>query len=159
VFAALVLLAAAPQKPVVPAAPPAPVRNVVDGPILAVIDKWVDAVEKSDRDRLLSLVWVDGVVVTVSASGTGGARPSSRNVSWIEFSRRMPAAGNTMTEHVTDRVVRTDGTIATVWGNAQTRLNGHLLSCGNDTFDLLRGNDGWKILNIVRSQRTSGCGE
>jgi hypothetical protein len=53
--------------------------------------------------------------------------------------------------------VQIDGNIAMVWVPYTFKVDGTLLHCGVDHFDLVRENAEWKVLNETWSQRTTGC--
>ncbi|WP_445193076.1 DUF4440 domain-containing protein [Sphingomonas sp. Tas61C01] len=54
--------------------------------------------------------------------------------------------------------VEIDGDIAMIWGRYDFLMNGKVVHCGYDHFDMVRENGSWKIQNITWSSRTTGCG-
>ena len=56
-----------------------------------------------------------------------------------------------------DPEVRIDGGLATVWAEYTFRVNDTISHCGVDAFQLVRTGDGWKILFVSDTRRTTGC--
>ena len=55
--------------------------------------------------------------------------------------------------------VQIDGSLAVVWAEYQVRRDGRVTHCGFDSFQLLKLNGKWKIMNIADSFKQQGCGE
>ena len=60
-------------------------------------------------------------------------------------------------ERIYDVEVRVDGRIASVWAPYTFYLDGRVLHCGIDSFELLRGAGGWKITQVADTRRTDAC--
>ncbi|QTN20141.1 hypothetical protein HZ989_03430 [Brevundimonas sp. AJA228-03] len=60
-------------------------------------------------------------------------------------------------EILTDPIIAIDGDIAMVWGPYVFKLDGRVVHCGSDHFDLIRRDGVWKIAGITWNQRTTGC--
>jgi hypothetical protein len=60
-------------------------------------------------------------------------------------------------ERIYDVEVRIDGRVASAWAPYTFYLDGRVLHCGIDSFELLRGADGWKITQVADTRRTDGC--
>ena len=50
-----------------------------------------------------------------------------------------------------------DGNLAHVWTFYTLHVGERFIHCGYDSFQLLRGDDGWKIVNVADTRRTENC--
>ncbi|MGH7459947.1 MAG: tetratricopeptide repeat protein [Longimicrobiales bacterium] len=62
-------------------------------------------------------------------------------------------------EAIRNSVVYIDADLAHVWAEYQVRRAGAVSQCGYDSFQLVRSDGGWKILNVSDTFRTTGCGQ
>ncbi len=53
--------------------------------------------------------------------------------------------------------VRIDGTLATVWAAYDFHFGAVPSHCGTDAIQLLKTGDGWRIVSLADTYRTSGC--
>ena len=53
--------------------------------------------------------------------------------------------------------VRVSGTLATVWADYDFHLGGEFSHCGVDALQLLRFEDGWKIVSLADTYVREGC--
>ncbi|HEX9164582.1 MAG TPA: VOC family protein, partial [Gemmatimonadales bacterium] len=60
-------------------------------------------------------------------------------------------------ERIYNPEVRLDDHLATVWVEYDFLVNGAVSHCGVDSYQLVRTADGWRILQIVDTQRRTGC--
>ena len=126
-----------------------------DKEVLATVDALLATLETGDAPALLKLVYPEG---RVTGRGTfpGGAS-GLRSRSFTEYAARM-IPGSGFIERLTNLVVEQDGDVALVWAPFTILMDGKLVSCGYDHFDLIRENGAWKVMNLTFSSRTQGCG-
>ena len=67
--------------------------------------------------------------------------------------------GPAIEERYRDPNVRIHDNLATVWIAYTFYMNEEISHCGEDTFQLARGAEGWKIIAIADTQRQVGCEE
>jgi hypothetical protein len=67
--------------------------------------------------------------------------------------------GPAIEERYRDPKVRVHDNLATVWISYTFYVNEEISHCGEDTFQLARGAEGWKIIAIADTQRRVGCEE
>ena len=60
-------------------------------------------------------------------------------------------------EVMPDPIIAIDGDIAMVWGRYVFKLDGRVVHCGSDHFDLIRRDGVWTIAGITWNQREKGC--
>ena len=53
--------------------------------------------------------------------------------------------------------VEIDGDIAMVWAPYTFLVDGTPQQCGAEHYDLVRQKGVWRVLNVTRSSRTTGC--
>lgn len=126
-----------------------------EGQVMAPIEAMLAALGREDGAALLALVRPEGGA-TVASESADGAR-SVRRFTWAEFAAQLKPGPDRFEESLGAPAIETDGDIAMVWAPYIGRLNGKVVHCGYNHFDLVRENARWRILNITWSQRTTGC--
>ncbi len=74
-----------------------------------------------------------------------------------EFSKFFADKKDDIKENMYDPKVKLFGDLATVWGRYVFFVNGKILHCGVDTFNLVRIDEGWKIVNAASTIEPQGC--
>lgn len=91
-------------------------------------------------------------------TGTRDGAPFARVNSADDFLRSIgAAAGRALEERIYHPEVRLDDHLATVWVEYDFLVDGTVSHCGVDSYQLVRTGEGWKILQIVDTQRRTGC--
>jgi len=91
-------------------------------------------------------------------TGTRDGVPFARVNSADAFLQSIAAAtGRALEERIYNPEVRLDDHLATVWVEYDFLVNGAVSHCGVDSYQLVRTADGWRILQIVDTQRRTGC--
>lgn len=126
-----------------------------DKEVLAVVYTLFAKLEAGDGPAVLQLVYPQG---RVTARGTlRSGFTGLRSQSFAEYAAAMKL-GAGFHEEIGDMVVERDGDIAMVWAPFTVSIEGKVVSCGYDHFDLVRENGVWKVMNLTFSSRTEGCG-
>ena len=60
-------------------------------------------------------------------------------------------------ERISDEVVQVDGPLATAWMRYTFYAGTRLSHCGVNSFELVRGAEGWRITSIADTRRREGC--
>lgn len=120
---------------------------------LAAAQGLLAAMSSGDAAAFAALTVPEGL-----ATGTGvrDGKPYVRTRNWSAFAAQVKP-GNGVVERMPDAEVRTDGDIAMVWGPFTLTVNGNLVHCGINHFDLVRQDGRWRVLNGTWTQRTEGC--
>ena len=122
--------------------------------VLATVHELFDAMRDKDADRLRAVFHPDAVLLSVTSrdgEGALGRTPIDR------FIESVSTATAYLDEEIWDEEVRIDGALATVWTPYRMIVDGTLSHCGVDAFQLLRTNEGWKIIHIADTRRREGC--
>lgn len=123
---------------------------------IEVVKKTFDAMRTRDTATIRSLFDTAARLVT-TASRDG--QPVVRSTKMSDFIKRVASAPptDTLIETIYDTEVRVDGNLATVWTGYDFHVNSRFSHCGVDAFQLVRTNEGWKIVAIADTQRREGC--
>ena len=90
-------------------------------------------------------------------TGTREGAPFVRVNSADEFLKAIGAAGGGLEERIQEPEVRIDDNLATVWTRYTFFRNGSPSHCGVDSYQVVRLPEGWRILQVVDTQRRAGC--
>jgi predicted enzyme related to lactoylglutathione lyase len=143
----LLLLAAAPA----PAAAQADDRQAV----LALVDRLFAGLKAGDTAAMRAVLHPAARIIQ---TGTREGTPFARVNSADDFLRSIgAAAGRKLEERTYNPDVRLDDNLATVWVEYDFLVDGAVNHCGVDSYQMVRGSGGWQILQIVDTQRRTGC--
>jgi len=122
--------------------------------ILAVVDRFMDAISTNDN-ALMAELRIDGGSTIVSRPGPAGSEGPlvTRRVFTPSTSSR-PATGR---ERYWDPVVHVRGGIAVVWTPYEYWADGKSSHCGIDVFDLMKDKGAWKIANAMWTVEPDAC--
>ena len=112
--------------------------------ILAVLQAFFDGLA-GDADLIANVVDPDIVMQSTDAR-TGTAVFGSSTLDGLL--RRVETGEVVMTERIWDADVRVAGALATVWTPYDFYMGSDFSHCGIDVATLMRGEGGWKIINL-----------
>ncbi len=146
----LVLLAAATP-------PAASGQTSPDKEVLAVVGRLFDAMRAGDSAMARSAFDAMARLVSVSPPDSSGLH----HVSVSPVDGFLAAIGTPHTdvwdERIFDTEVRVDGGLASVWTKYAFYRGQTLNLCGVDVFELALRPDGWKIIHVADTRRTTNC--
>ena len=143
----LLLLAMAPSQ----AAAQADDRQAV----LSLVDRLFAGLKVGDTAAMRAVLHPDARIIQ---TGTREGAPFVRVNSADGFLRSIgAAAGRALEERTYHPEVRLDDNLATVWVEYDFLVDGVVNHCGVDSYQMVRGDGGWRILQIVDTQRRTGC--
>jgi len=148
----LVLHLPAPAGLTAQAAPPGEAEAVI-----RVVTDVFDAMRGRDTVALRAAFHPEARLVTVVPGGAGG--DAVRVGSVDAFVEAVGSGDAHLDETIHDPVVRIDGDLAGLWTYYELRVDGELSHCGVDALHLVRGGEGWKIVNLADTRRREGCRE
>ena len=117
----------------------------------AVNDLFI-AMKNSDSAGLSNAFDDSAVLQTLVVDGNGVT--TARSYPVAEFATaigRLPKGA--ADEQIRIETLRVDGPLAIIWAPYHFYYNGTLIHCGVDSFQLIRGRRGWKILYIVDTMK------
>jgi hypothetical protein len=119
--------------------------------ILAVVDRFMDAVSASDFAAIAKLRLEPSYNI-VEGPGAGGRTRVTRRV----FNADTAKAGN-YRERYWDPIVHVRGSIAIVWTPYEFWQDGKTSHCGIDVFELVKEQDTWRIANMMWTVEPDAC--
>ena len=139
-----------------PPANPLPYASADEQAVLTPVKAALAGIAAHDAGAIQAQLTGEGgaTVVVQNADGTS----KIDHLAWPQFLAAIRPSGDSYEERITDPAIESDGHVALVWSPYVFYLNGKPHHCGTDHFDLVRQSDGWKIVNITWSQRTTDCG-
>jgi hypothetical protein len=63
----------------------------------------------------------------------------------------------TFKEIIHDYLIQSDGLLGIAWTPYSFIINDNLSHCGNNSFQLVKTEEGWKIFSIVDTRKREGC--
>jgi len=138
-----------------PPANPIPYAPADVDAVMAPVNAALAGIAAHDASAIQAQLAADGgaTVVIENADGT----TKTEHLAWPQFLAGIKPGDDSYQERLSDPAIESDGHVALVWSPYVFYLNGKPHHCGTDHFDLVKQADGWKIVNITWSQRTTGC--
>ena len=119
------------------------------------VTRFFDAMRAGDGDGLASLFHPDATMKSVSVVD-GQARVNHAEVA--RFTSQVGAPRTQLwDERISNLEVRVDGPFATAWMDYSFYADETFSHCGVNTFELLRSEEGWLVLGITDTRRTTDC--
>jgi hypothetical protein len=94
--------------------------------------------------------------MTVVVERPGGERVIAQ-MTLQEFVGGLTPGPERYEEVMPDPTIAIDGDVAMVWGFYLFKVDGAIVHCGSDHFDMIRREGVWVINAITWNQRTEGC--
>ena len=130
----------------------APDQEAIEKTILTLFD----GMRQADSTLILSVMHPEMSLQTVVVNPQGEV--VLRSTPMEAF---IQAAGGTREdvwdEQISGLVVLQDGPLSTVWMDYEFYRNDEFSHCGVNTMNLVRQEEGWKIISIVDTRRRDGC--
>jgi len=145
-FAALAL-AATPVRPL-------HAQTADEKAVLEVVQRLFDGMRANDSAMVRSAFHPEARLIT---RATREGRVVVNVVGIDAFVRSVAGAGRPLDERIYDPEVRVDGDFAQVWTYYTFHLGETFSHCGVDGFQLVRTEEGWKIVSIGDTRRKEGC--
>jgi predicted enzyme related to lactoylglutathione lyase len=96
----------------------------------------------------------------VIQTGTREGAPFARVNTLNDFLASIGSAkGRGLEERIYTPKIRIDDNLAVVWVYYDFRVGGQISHCGVDAYHVVRLAEGWRILEIVDTQRREGCAD
>jgi hypothetical protein len=134
------------------AQPGTQVPPAAEAEILAVIDQFMIAISTKDND-LMARIRVEGTFSVVERPAEGG----KGTVVTRRPDKPITPGGETFLERYWDPIVHVRGSLAVVWTPYEFWRDGKTSHCGIDTFDLMKDQGQWKIVNAMWTVEPDAC--
>lgn len=121
--------------------------------VVMVVNQLFEAMRTKDEASLRGVFAAEVAVTAISP--TQGARTTMGAPD--SFVNSIMGADSELIERMWDAEVRMDGDLATLWAPYDFYRGDTFSHCGYDSFQLLRGEDGWRIISVAFTRRFDGC--
>lgn len=123
--------------------------------IKKVINTMFDGMRKGDSTMVKS-AFAPGVIMQTIASKDGNTRVRTDNAQGF-----LKAVGTPHSEIWDERItfdqISIDASLTSVWTSYKFYLSDKFSHCGVNSFQLVKLNDGWKIVHLIDTRRKENC--
>ena len=131
-----------------------------EGADVRVVNSTMEAVEiarnEPGREVVFAAVGFETTAPATAAAVKAARREGLANFSVLPCHKLVPPA---MEALLADPEIRIEDNLAAVWLEYAFYVGDRLDHCGEDHFQLARTTEGWKIIAIADTQRSSGCSD
>jgi hypothetical protein len=124
--------------------------------VKATINLLFDGMRKADTTMLRKAFATQNTMQTIAKTTNGKMVVKTENVN--DFIKSIGAPHK---EIYDERIVFTkiliDANLASVWTNYKFYVGDKFSHCGVNSFQLFKGDDGWKIIYIIDTRRKDNC--
>lgn len=135
------------------AAEPASAQSQDERDVVAAVQALFDAMATCDAAAVRARSMPEGRLYRVVVGGDAPARSST----FEEFANSLATCGGTRLERMWEPQVRVHKGIATLWAPYDFWLDGTFSHCGIDSFELVKGEGGWKLTGATYTIERTGC--
>ena len=123
--------------------------------ILTVIQKMVEGMRLGNEKLFVSVFDSSAVLMSV---GSALGKSTVHSDDYISYARAVGTPHpQVWDERIANPVIHINGDLASVWAEYSFYLGDKINHCGVDSFQLVKRDDGWKILVIVDTRKREGC--
>lgn len=124
--------------------------------VKAAVNQLFTGMKTSDAELVRTAFADSAVLQTIARNKEGKIIIRDESVSDFAGSvAKLPKGA--ADERIEFAVVKIDGPLASVWTPYKFYFNGQFSHCGANSFQLVRGEKGWKIQYLIDTRRKQGC--
>jgi len=112
--------------------------------VLAVVQAVFDGINQGDGSLIMDAFLADGRVGAIRRPGAPVSASTAQGMA-----AQIQEASADYVERMWNPVVEVSGSLASVWAPYDFYIDGEFSHCGVDLFQLVRGDSGWKIRDLV----------
>lgn len=124
--------------------------------VKATINNLFSGMKAADTTLIRGAFATNSIMQTIATTKEGKAMV--RTESLANF---IKSVGTPRPEKLDERIVFTkvliDGNLASVWTDYKFYIGEKFSHCGVNSFQLFKGDDGWKIIYIIDTRRKDNC--
>ena len=121
------------------------------------IETFFDGFHKQDSLIMKATLGESPVLQSIGATKAGGVQLKSDNFeSLLKSIVSIPDSIN-FQERIKSFNIQIDGAMANAWTPYEFWINEQFSHCGVNSFQLFKGEAGWKIIYLVDTRRKEGC--
>lgn len=121
--------------------------------VLAVVTGLFDAMARGDTAGMRGFLHPEGRIVQTGFREGAPFHRLNTVTAFLGSIGGAVAQGRKLEEKVFDPEVRIDDNLAQVWARYEFYVDGTMSHCGVDSYHVIRTAEGWRILEIVDTQR------
>ena len=123
--------------------------------VMTVINKLFQGMRLGNEKLVLSAFDSSAVLMSV---GSSLGKTIVHSDDYLSFAKAVGTPHpQVWDERISNPVIHISGDLAVVWSEYSFYLGDKLNHCGIDSFQLVKRDDGWKILVIVDTRKKAGC--
>lgn len=127
-----------------------------DAEVKAVIESLFDGMRAKNADQIAAVFSENAIMQTIETTGETGVVKAGSVADFVKGIANLPTETK-LDEKITDYQIKIDGPMATAWTPYEFYLNGNFSHCGVNSFQLVKMEEGWKIVYIIDTRRKEGC--
>ena len=131
-------------------------KNSEEETIKNTINFLFDGMRNSDTTMIRKAFAAKNTMETIAINKDGKAVVRTENVNSF-----IKSIGTPHTEKYDERIefnkILIDGNLASVWTNYKFYVGNKFSHCGVNSFQLFKGDEGWKIIYIIDTKRKENC--
>lgn len=121
-----------------------------------VIETMFDGMRAGDSSMVHSAFMDEAAMQTIAANREGQIK--LRDEKLIDFLNAVGTAHDQVwDERILSYEIKIDGAMASVWTPYEFYAGKQFSHCGVNSFQLMKGKEGWKIIYLVDTRRREGC--
>ncbi len=124
--------------------------------VRAVIETLFDGMRAKNTDMISSAFDPKALMQTIVVTDSGAETRSNVVQDFVARIGQAPE-DTQLDERITDYQIKVDGDLASAWTPYQFYVNDEFSHCGVNSFQLVRMEEGWKIVYIIDTRRKEGC--
>ena len=121
--------------------------------------QFFEGFHKKDSTLMQEVVHKDIILQTTFTNKKGEAILKNQDAKGFIKAVVSRAESPTWNEKILSYNVQVDGNMANIWTPYEFWLDGKLLHCGVNSFQLFKDNGAWKIIYLIDTRRKEGCQE
>lgn len=132
-------------------------QSTSEAEVKAAIEAFFEAFHKQDTVALKTMA--KGNIKMQSISKNKDGKNVLNEIDYSQFISSIGSIpkGRLFEEKLLDYQIRVDGDMANAWTPYEFWFGGNFSHCGVNSFQLLKEDDGWKIIYLVDTRRKERC--
>lgn len=124
--------------------------------VKAVIESLFEGMRTKNVGQIAAVFSEHAIMQTIETTNGLGEVKAGSVEEFLKGISGLPADTN-LDERITDYQIKVDGPLATAWTPYQFYRNGNFSHCGVNSFQLVKTEEGWKIVYIIDTRRKEDC--
>lgn len=123
------------------------------------IEHFFQGFHARDSTTIMKAIHPGLVLQTIARNNEGNYEVKSESpANFIQSLAKLPDSIE-FREDILDYIIQIDGPLAHAWTPYEFHVDGTLSHCGVNSFQLVKGAKGWKIVYLIDTRRREGCEE